>query len=310
MAGVTITVPGGGTTTTVVNIAGTAPGIFTANMTGEGPYAGQVVYAHADASHTVADSTVLSPSSNTFAPNPIHLGVPGDQVYLVLYGTGIRHADSLTATINGVSVPTIYLGGQGSYPGLDQINLGPLPASLAGLGVVNLIITPDDQTQTAARVLGAPAETAGPKHPRVEGQSTLEEYLAAAQRVVLGGTVRQLRIPPAPGRPVTARLWLPGDLAEKGSTRVSLEAGTARVLAVDRPGEQPLARRIVQAAMPLHYGEWGGIAVRVLWCFIGLMPTVLFLSGVMMWWGPFRARRRAAQIAAAATRVPEGDLVA
>jgi uncharacterized protein (TIGR03437 family) len=88
---------------------------------------------------------VLNSGSNTFAPNPIHLGTPGDQVYLVLYGTGLRHAGGLTATINGVSVPVSYFGAQGSDEGLDQVNLGPLPASLAGAGVVNIAITADGQ---------------------------------------------------------------------------------------------------------------------------------------------------------------------
>jgi uncharacterized iron-regulated membrane protein len=170
--------------------------------------------------------------------------------------------------------------------------------------------------QTVSRLLGAPAEVARPPYPRIEGrpenplvQATLEKYLAAAERAVPGGTVRQLRIPPTPDRPVIARLWLPGDLQQTGSTRVSFEPGTARVLVVDKPAEWPLPKRIVRAATPLHYGEWGGISLRVLWFFIGLMPAVLYVSGVMMWWGPFQARRKAARAAAARTLVREEDLV-
>jgi uncharacterized protein (TIGR03437 family) len=133
LAVVTITLPGGGTITTIVNIVGTAPGIFTSDMTGQGVYSGQVVYAHQDGSQTVVSST-----------GPITLAA-GDQVYLVLYGTGIRHANSVTATVNGTSVPVIYYGAQGGYDGLDQINLGPMPANLAGAGVVKLVITADGQ---------------------------------------------------------------------------------------------------------------------------------------------------------------------
>lgn len=146
LAVVTITLPGGGAITTVVNIEGKALGIFTANMTGGGAYAGHVIYVRADGSQTVANSTVLDSSGKTFVPNPIHLAAPGEQVYLVLYGTGIRHADSLTATVNGVSVPMIYFGAHGLYAGLDQINLGPLPGSLAGAGTVNIGIAADGQT--------------------------------------------------------------------------------------------------------------------------------------------------------------------
>ena len=136
----------------MINIAGSAAGIFTANMTGQGPYAGQVIYAHADGSQTVANAAVFNSGSNTFTPNPINLGGAGDQVYLVLYGTGIRHAGTVTATVNGVSVPVVYFGAQGSYPGMDQINLGPLPASLVGAGPVNLVITVDGQSANTVAV--------------------------------------------------------------------------------------------------------------------------------------------------------------
>jgi uncharacterized protein (TIGR03437 family) len=144
-ANVTVTLPNGGTVATIVNITGAAPGIFTANMTGQGPFAGQQIYVHGDGSQTVANSVILNPGSIAAVPNPINLSNPGDQVYLVLYGTGIRHAGSLTASINGDSLPVLYFGPQGAYSGLDQINLGPLPASLSGSGTVNLAITADGQ---------------------------------------------------------------------------------------------------------------------------------------------------------------------
>jgi uncharacterized repeat protein (TIGR01451 family) len=152
LAVLTVTLPGGGTVATVITIANVSPGVFTANMTGEGVYAGQVVYGYADGTQTMANAAVWNSSSNRFEPNPLNLGTPSDQVYLVLYGTGIRHAGSVTARVHGVSVPVSYFGAQGSYAGLDQINLGPLPASLAGSGVVDLVITADGQVGNTVTV--------------------------------------------------------------------------------------------------------------------------------------------------------------
>jgi len=151
-AEVLITLPGGVTVTTAINIAGSAPGIFTANQNGKGPYAGQVIRVHADGSQVVTDAATFRSDTNTFVPTPISLGTAGDQVYLVLYGTGIRHAASVTATVNGVTVPVIYTGAQGTFPGMDQLNVGPLPTSLAGAGVVNLVITVDGQTANTVTV--------------------------------------------------------------------------------------------------------------------------------------------------------------
>jgi uncharacterized protein (TIGR03437 family) len=77
-----------------------------------------------------------------------------DQEYLVLYGTGIRGAaqSAVTATVGGISVPVIYAGAQAQYPGLDQINLGPLPMSLKGTGVANVVITVNGQSSNTVTV--------------------------------------------------------------------------------------------------------------------------------------------------------------
>jgi uncharacterized protein (TIGR03437 family) len=80
LALVTIALPGGATSTTAIELANTGPGIFTANRNGQGPYAGQVVYVHADGSQTVANSAATSRGGNVFVPLPIDLGTTGDQV--------------------------------------------------------------------------------------------------------------------------------------------------------------------------------------------------------------------------------------
>ena len=35
---------------------------------------------------------------------------------------------------------------------------------------------------------------------------------------------------------------------------------------------------------PLHVGNFGGNAVRVVWLVLGLSPPVLFVTGFIMWW--------------------------
>ena len=110
-----------GSVTTVIPISASAPSLFTTGMNGQPPYAGQIVYAHADGTQTTADASaaLAAPAS-------------GMQMYLTLYGTGFRHATALSVTVNGIAVPVAWFGAQSAYPGLDQLNLGPLPQSLAG----------------------------------------------------------------------------------------------------------------------------------------------------------------------------------
>ena len=154
LASLTISVPGGITVSPLVNIQRVAPGIFTASANGQGVYAGQIVHAHADGTQTIESSANFDSSKNGYVANPVNFGALDDQVYLVLYGTGIRHRASdasVTATVNGVSVPAL-TAAQGTWPGLDQVNLA-LPRNLAGAGNVEIVITVEGQAANAVAVL-------------------------------------------------------------------------------------------------------------------------------------------------------------
>ena len=75
---------------------------------------------------------------------PIDLGDEGDQVFLTLFATGIRNRSdlaSISATIGGESIPVRFGGEQGQFVGLDQLDIGPLPRALMGLGPATILVT-------------------------------------------------------------------------------------------------------------------------------------------------------------------------
>ena len=89
---------------------------------------------------------------NTAAP--IDLGPATDQVYLVLYGTGLRQRSALSnviCNIGGVTLTPAYVGAQGSLAGLDQVNL-LLPRTLAGRGEVSVMLTVDGKQTNTVKV--------------------------------------------------------------------------------------------------------------------------------------------------------------
>lgn len=43
---------------------------------------------------------------------------------------------------------------------------------------------------------------------------------------------------------------------------------------------------------PLHYGNFGGIPFKVIWCLGGLTPGILAISGSIIWWKRTRKRRK------------------
>jgi uncharacterized protein (TIGR03437 family) len=76
-------------------------------------------------------------------PLPIDLGPETDQVYIVLFGSGLRGhggVSGVSAKLGGREIPVLYAGAAPDYVGLDQINLGPIPRSLIGATVVPLVL--------------------------------------------------------------------------------------------------------------------------------------------------------------------------
>jgi len=45
----------------------------------------------------------------------------------------------------------------------------------------------------------------------------------------------------------------------------------------------PFLSVFLDSFRPLHFGLFGGMAVRVLWCVAGLMPLILSFTGVYLW---------------------------
>jgi len=85
---------------------------------------------------------------NKFVPLPIDLGPESDQVFLVLFGSGVRFRPSLsavTATVGGADAQVLYAGAQGDFIGVDQLNLR-LPRSLMGRGEIDVVLRVEGKT--------------------------------------------------------------------------------------------------------------------------------------------------------------------
>ena len=130
-----------------------APGLFTADNSGQGAPAAQAVVIAADGTRSVLPvaQCTATPLACSTATIPM---AAGSQVYLILYGTGIRGRSGLGAvslTISGVAGSITYAGPQGDYPGLDQIDV-LAPSSLAGVGEVDVKLTVDSVAANTVRV--------------------------------------------------------------------------------------------------------------------------------------------------------------
>ncbi|MGH9938199.1 MAG: hypothetical protein ACREAM_18295, partial [Blastocatellia bacterium] len=135
-------------------IARAAPGLFSANANGQGVAAALALRIKADGSQSFEPIAQFDPARKRFVPIPLDLGPATDRVFLILYGTGLRHRSSLSAVscdIGGVNSEALFAGAAPGFAGLDQVNVR-LPRSLAGRGEVDLSLFVDGETANTVRV--------------------------------------------------------------------------------------------------------------------------------------------------------------
>jgi uncharacterized protein (TIGR03437 family) len=128
-----------------VLIARVAPGVFSADGSGHGLAAAVVLRIKADGTYGYEQVAQFDSTQQRFVAVPIDLGPPADQVFLVLFGTGIRFGSALAsirATIGAVTVGAAFAGPSPQVSGVDQVNL-PLPRALAGSGEVEVSLSVD-----------------------------------------------------------------------------------------------------------------------------------------------------------------------
>ena len=129
----------GGGASTPINVIAVAPGIFTANASGSGVPAANVL-RFVDGAFTeifLAADVLVFPRQ----PKPIDLGPENHQVFLSLFGTGMRNAapGSAEVTIDGLPMTAFGPAPSAEFEGLDQLNV-LLDRALIGRGLVTVVV--------------------------------------------------------------------------------------------------------------------------------------------------------------------------
>jgi uncharacterized protein (TIGR03437 family) len=142
---------------TEITYVRSVPGLFTANASGQGLAAAQVLYLKKGdgSSQRYEPIARFDASLSQFVPVPIVVNNPAEEAFLVLYGTGFGGYYTSQITIGGQSLPVSYLGRQGTLPGLDQINVplnNGLASSLVGRGTVNVSLPFEGQMGNVVQV--------------------------------------------------------------------------------------------------------------------------------------------------------------
>jgi uncharacterized iron-regulated membrane protein len=136
---------------------------------------------------------------------------------------------------------------------------------------------------------GKPATARAPRVNGSKARLSLDEYLRAGRAAMSDGIPVELRLPEGAKGLIDLHLYRAGDLAP-GGNHVYLDPASGSVVMVDRIADRPIGARFLAAMSPLHYAQFGGVTVKIAWALFGLAPLLLFVSGLLAWCKPAKAR--------------------
>jgi len=123
----------------------------------------------------------------------------------------------------------------------------------------------------------------------------LDAALAAVKARLPDATVTSLTLPTSGrfGSPQHLVVWTKGDtpITSKLFTPTLVSANAALEVTVP---EMPFHLRAIQVSRPLHFGDYGGLPLKILWGLLDLLAIAVLVSGVYLWFArkKFLAGRR------------------
>ncbi|MDX2034566.1 MAG: heme-binding protein [Blastocatellia bacterium] len=178
-AQVTIVSGSGASSTGGLRIERSSPALFTTAYNGRGlPVA-----------LTTFDGTNFDPVVNPDGtPRAVSCGTMWRPNYLLLFGTGFRGGANLRVRVGGVEATPLYVGAQGNFAGLDQINV-MIPPGAQG-GVTEISILNDSGASNPVQLLmqsaAAPTQAA---LTVADVQTIIAQAVAKAQQIGMNVTV-------------------------------------------------------------------------------------------------------------------------
>jgi uncharacterized protein (TIGR03437 family) len=249
-ATITVTTGAGTTITGTVQIEPVAPALFAANASGTGVAAAVGLRIGADGSQTPLEVFRFDAALRRSVAVPIEFGTAGDQILLILFGTGIRGNSGLAnvrATSGGVDLEVLYAGPQGDFVGLDQVNLR-LSRSLAGRGEIEINLTVDGRVANAVTIStgGTPRITSLSPASGEAGQ-TIATFTINGEN--LGG-VTAIEFAPSTGITVSNVQAQAGSVAGRLVIASNAAPGERAVVVVSPSGRSNALTFVITAPVP------------------------------------------------------------
>jgi len=168
---------------------------------------------------------------------------------------------------------------------------------LLAVGVTGVINTISLPLFSAWRAQVMP-ELIGPHlgKPPLAKLADIDDVVAAARRALDGNTPASIVLPTAArfGTPRHFIVWTKGTtpIISRLFTPAMLDAETGQLVTARG---LPWYLRALQVSRPLHFGDYGGLPLKIIWALLDLAAIVVLASGLYLWLGKRKSPRVAAQ---------------
>jgi len=160
------------------------------------------------------------------------------------------------------------------------------------LTVTGIMLALPQESDTALGAVGLPVDPTPQVHPvadRSADPASVAQIVRAGRAALPHARLAWIETPPEQGGYFRLRMQVPGDPSFRfPHSYVWVDSNSAKVAAVHDARQAQAGSTINNWLHPLHDGSAGGLAGRLLVALCGLLPAVLFVTGVLRW----RGRRR------------------
>ncbi|MDN5288066.1 MAG: hypothetical protein JWR38_4340 [Mucilaginibacter sp.] len=150
-------------------------------------------------------------------------------------------------------------------------------------GVMNELSTPLFGLWQMTDVKTMLQQYKGKPTPKTEELSLAQAAFETAKQAVPGTTITSLVFPGnIYGSPFHYLFWAKGNtaLTSRLYNPVLVDARTGKLAAVVK---MPWYLRSIEVSRPLHFGDYGGIPLKIIWVLFDVAAIVVLISGIYLW---------------------------
>ncbi|MDA9402729.1 PepSY-associated TM helix domain-containing protein [Bradyrhizobium sp. CCBAU 45389] len=156
-------------------------------------------------------------------------------------------------------------------------------------GVINTLAAPIELMWQSNQLIEMAAQNSG--QAQDDRRAPVDLVLARVRAAVPGMTVTTLAFPGSPfSTPTHYAAFLTGDtpLTSRILKPAIVDAASGEVVAVR---DMPWYATALFVSQPLHFGDYGGLPLKIIWAILDIVTMIILISGLYLWLAKWRSGR-------------------